>query len=423
MEKMKAGNLGGIQRHNQRETENHSNKDIDIERSHLNYDLVNSEGVNYQKKIHGIINEQRVSTRAIRKDAVLVDEWIITSDKLFFESIGDSKKFFEDSFAYFSERCGAQNMAYATVHLDETTPHMHLGIVPVQEGCLSSKQVFSRQTLREIQDELPNYLQERGHDLERGIKGSQQKHLTVQEYKENQNKIAEYKGILTGLEARKEDLLNQSMESIESDYELSEKIKQKRIELAENSYEIKKDLDLPKKLYPEEIKTKREGFRTVEHKTGRILVPSEDLAKMTEALSYVEHFRVNYMQLDKKNEKLEKENKAQQQEIIKLSRQNESLVQRYKQLAGRFSNFLEESGKRCQERWEDGRTKFNEIVGYAKEKTTTINVFDKPEAKKDFNTIVAPHCEKNSAAADQVQQELKQKQIERRKTRAIDWDS
>lgn len=37
MLKMKAGNLGGIQRHNQRETDNHSNEDIDTERSHLNY--------------------------------------------------------------------------------------------------------------------------------------------------------------------------------------------------------------------------------------------------------------------------------------------------------------------------------------------------------------------------------------------------
>ena len=41
MEKMKDGNLSGIQRHNQRETNNHSNPDIDIEKSHLNYDLVN----------------------------------------------------------------------------------------------------------------------------------------------------------------------------------------------------------------------------------------------------------------------------------------------------------------------------------------------------------------------------------------------
>lgn len=40
MQKMKANNLVGIGNHNQRKTDNHSNKDIDVERSHLNYDLV-----------------------------------------------------------------------------------------------------------------------------------------------------------------------------------------------------------------------------------------------------------------------------------------------------------------------------------------------------------------------------------------------
>lgn len=191
MEKMKIGNLGGIQRHNQRENENHSNKEIDVGRSHLNYDLVNQEAINYQKHIKEIIDSQRASTRAVRKDAVLVNEWIITSDQEFFET-ADSTAFFEDSLAYFSERCGAQNIAYATVHLDETTPHMHLGIVPMSSNRLSSKQVFTRQALKEIQDELPAYLKERGHEIERGIKGSERKHLTVEEYKENQRAVEEF---------------------------------------------------------------------------------------------------------------------------------------------------------------------------------------------------------------------------------------
>jgi len=191
MEKMKVGNLGGIQRHNQRENENHSNKEIDVGRSHLNYDLVNQEAINYQKHIKEIIDSQRASTSAVRKDAVLVNEWIITSDQEFFET-ADSKAFFGDSLAYFSERCGAQNIAYATVHLDETTPHMHLGIVPMSNNRLSSKQVFTRQALKEIQDELPAYLKERGHEIERGIKGSERKHLTVEEYKENQRAVEEF---------------------------------------------------------------------------------------------------------------------------------------------------------------------------------------------------------------------------------------
>ena len=49
MQKMKAGNLGGAYKHNERVFENHSNKDIDTERSHLNYELTDRErSVNLQ---------------------------------------------------------------------------------------------------------------------------------------------------------------------------------------------------------------------------------------------------------------------------------------------------------------------------------------------------------------------------------------
>ncbi|HFD1766133.1 TPA: MobV family relaxase [Enterococcus hirae] len=205
MAKMKTGNLGGIQRHNQRETDNHSNKDIDVTRSHLNYDLVNPATINYQKRVREIIDSQRTSTRAVRKDAVLVNEWIITSDKEFFET-ADSKAFFEDSLAYFSKRCGAQNIVYATVHLDESTPHMHLGIVPMIEQKLSSKQMFTREALKEIQDELPAYLKAHGHAIERGLKGSEQKHLTVEEYKVNQQKVQYMTEQVTELETHAEQI-------------------------------------------------------------------------------------------------------------------------------------------------------------------------------------------------------------------------
>jgi len=205
MAKMKSGNLGGIQRHNQRETSNHSNIDIDTERSHLNYDLVNDFPVKYDEHIREIINSQKISNRAVRKDAVLVDEWIITSEKNFFESV-DQQEFFQSAVDYFSNRCGAENIAYATVHLDETTPHMHLGIVPMLEGRLSSKTVFSRQALRDIQEELPKFLQNRDFDIQRGLRGSERQHLSVPEYKEVQEKVAELNEQLPGFRERNKNL-------------------------------------------------------------------------------------------------------------------------------------------------------------------------------------------------------------------------
>ena len=84
MTKYKSGNLGGAYKHNERIFKQHSNKDIDIERSHLNYELTDRDrSMSYEKQIKNYIDENKISKRAIRKDAVLCDEWIITSDKDF----------------------------------------------------------------------------------------------------------------------------------------------------------------------------------------------------------------------------------------------------------------------------------------------------------------------------------------------------
>lgn len=80
--KLKAGNLGGLGRHVERTTDNHSNKDIDPEKSHLNYELV-QRNHSIQSEITSFIESEKSTTRKLRKDAVLCNEWIISSDKNF----------------------------------------------------------------------------------------------------------------------------------------------------------------------------------------------------------------------------------------------------------------------------------------------------------------------------------------------------
>ncbi len=189
MTKYKSGNLGGAYRHNERIFKQHSNKDIDIERSHLNYELTDRDrSMSYEKQIKNYIDENKISKRAIRKDAVLCDEWIITSDKDFFTKLTpeETKRFFETSKNYFAENYGLENIAYASVHLDENTPHMHMGIVPMKQEKLSSKSIFNREELKKIQDELPKYLSQHGFHLQRGELDSTKKHLSTQEYKDKQ---------------------------------------------------------------------------------------------------------------------------------------------------------------------------------------------------------------------------------------------
>jgi len=193
MQKIKVGNLTGIENHNRRKTKNHSNKDIDVERSHLNYDLVGNSAT-YHKNIMGYISENKASKRAIRKDAVVVNEWLVTSSAAFFEGMEDDeiKRYFEVSKDFFANEFGEKNIRYAQVHMDEKTPHMHMGIVPFDDDMkLSSKRVVTKQKLISVQDELPKYLQEHGFDVQRGEKESQRNHLSVSEFKDAKEKAKE----------------------------------------------------------------------------------------------------------------------------------------------------------------------------------------------------------------------------------------
>src|SRR5699024_12756864 len=74
------------------------------------------------------------------------------------------KRFFEESYKLFSERYGKQNIAYATVHNDEQTPHMHLGVVPMRDGKLQGKNVFNRQELLWLQDKFPEHMKKQGFE-------------------------------------------------------------------------------------------------------------------------------------------------------------------------------------------------------------------------------------------------------------------
>lgn len=193
MQKMKVGNLSGIENHNRRKTKNHANKDIDVTKSHLNYDLVESSGT-YHKNVMGYINKNKASKRAIRKDAVVVNEWLISSSAAFFKDLDDDeiKRYFEVSKDFFADKFGEENIRYAQVHMDEKTPHMHMGIVPFDDDMkLSSKRVFNQRALISVQDELPKYLQENGFDVQRGEKESQRNHLSVSEYKDAKEKAKE----------------------------------------------------------------------------------------------------------------------------------------------------------------------------------------------------------------------------------------
>lgn len=117
------------------------------------------------------------------------------------------KRFFTEAKNYFAEKFGDDNIRYAEVHLDERTPHMHLGVVPFdKDNKLSAKRVFNRATLIEIQDESPVFMQNRGFDVQRGEKGSERKNLTVPEYKQAMETLNKVQGEYADLSSKYEQL-------------------------------------------------------------------------------------------------------------------------------------------------------------------------------------------------------------------------
>ena len=348
MQKVKSGNLVGVGNHNQRNTDNHSNKDIDVERSHLNYDLVNRTE-NYKRDIEQFINDNKSSSRAVRKDAVLINEWIITSDNQFFKDKDDKeiKDFFDTAKSYFADKFGDNNIRYAQVHLDETTPHMHLGIVPFNnEHKLSAKTVFNRQALQAVQDELPKYLNERGFELERGEKGSERKNLTVPEYKKAKDELKE---MTTTLEQRKSEVLALSNDKTPT-------IKKESLDLKDETKTVK----VPSGETIGIGKLRHEFMKNEERKTGNVIIPEsklnaviksyEELYKANEKLkNYAEtdlpkeitRVKEKYRELAKDYNRLVRKSNQNIETLEELEKENKSLKNEIKGIYKGFNQFME----------------------------------------------------------------------------------
>lgn len=184
--KVKASGVTGIQIHDRREKESvsHTNKDIDWSKTHENVDLL-EQHERFRTVIADRITELKLP-RAIRKDATVMTQCLVTSDSAFFDKMPreEQTEYFRKSLDFIGKRYGKENMVSATIHYDEQTPHMHVNFVPVTaDGRLSARDLFSPGKLRKLQDDYNRTCRENGYDLERGELHSKREHLSVEEYK------------------------------------------------------------------------------------------------------------------------------------------------------------------------------------------------------------------------------------------------
>lgn len=196
VQKFSAGSVKGIEMHDRREKDHsNTNPDIDYTKSENNYDLHSAQHNNFRRAVNERISQLDLP-KAVRKDAVVMAQVLVTSDSVFFDNLeyqdNITKDFFTKAYDFLADRYGRENVISATVHMDERTPHMHFNFVPVtSDGRLSAKSILTRQTLTEQQDA---FFQNVGKEfnLQRGElkdEGKRRTHLETSEYKIEMEKL------------------------------------------------------------------------------------------------------------------------------------------------------------------------------------------------------------------------------------------
>ena len=169
-QKNKMSDVKGKEYEQEREGEI-KNNEIDSERTHLNYDLIQSDKNLYQR-VKKRVDELKESGSRVQKNSVVTYSNILTVPAHEAEQWGEEKTadYFKACTEYFQQKFGEENVVSAKVHLDETAPHMHLHFLPVssETGKLQARSVMNKKGLNDIHNELPTFLQERGFDVVRG---------------------------------------------------------------------------------------------------------------------------------------------------------------------------------------------------------------------------------------------------------------
>ena len=269
----KRDNLAGLYKHNERKNTNYSNKDINKNSSIKNYSLKQC-NTTYSNAIKKLQQENNLQGRII-KTTNIACEFIITSDKNFFDSIGmnETKRYFQTAYDFVAnyKDLGEKYIISAKVHLDESTPHLHLVFVPVihtkdKKGNKVDKIACSqywkgKDSYRQLQDNFYSYMIEHGFDLERG-NAKDNTHIPIETLKQ----ITNYENIKYELanEQIKPIAINNTNLILQQNKELKEYTNKLKLQLSKTYPLINKAEQLQKEntyLKTENVKLKTENNR------------------------------------------------------------------------------------------------------------------------------------------------------------------
>lgn len=318
-EKFSIGACAGLGIHVDRKSEEHSNKNIDNTLSSENVQLVENYNNNLYGAVKDRIREVYTGKKAIRKDAVATVGVVCSASSEFFEnkSKAESVQYFKDCKEFFENKVGKENIVCAKIHFDEKTPHMHLYFVPLtSDGRLSAKEVCNREFLRDMQRELPFYLQEKGHDVERGLEDSTNEHISKKKYEINLQRAEIDKQIQKILEEEKKlkekkEKLTLEEEKLYNLEQLMENVQERKSLLYKNKITVSMD----KEIYKSFLNYAREGYEYLKH--------AVNTEKKFESYEKVMIERKNELEkkcvfLEKENEKLKNKKSELEKKLEKF---------------------------------------------------------------------------------------------------------
>lgn len=308
----------GLARHNERQPGmKHTNTNIKNERTKDNITLVTSD-LSYPKRIDKIIDEQHTSKRKVRHDAVrLITTTVELGGDIRNKPEKEQIEFLMATYDYLKNEYGENNIAHASIHVDETCPHLHFDFVPIKDGSLNARSVVgNKKDMKTTQNKLLKTMQDKfpQHDFKRKnstVKGIDRKiWQSIQDQKkkveaEIDEKISNFKRNAK-IKLSEIDEREKNVTTLENDL----KEREGRLNASEDEFEIKQEKF---ELY------QKNTVKKLKDKETQLNQRSEDLIK-TEAKQDKKELMLNQreIELNQYHERLkeeEKENEEKEKEI------------------------------------------------------------------------------------------------------------
>ena len=389
--------LAQIGSHNKREKKAYqSNPNIKLELTKNNIELVPL-NVKYVKGFDELTKEykkehdERMKTERIDRKKryhemlnssknVVADELVMTASHNFFKDMSREQiKDWADTcmeFVYNDLGYKKEQILHATVHLDEETPHIHCVVVPLvkkldkrtntERYTISKKQyIKDKIQLSHLQDLYHKRLTDKDYDLERGIKGSDNKHIKIKEYKQLTKKLNHELNV-------KNDRFDKAMNDFEE-----------KMKTTKQTFIVDKDF----------VKVRKDTFESMNNVISESKKVMELQPKLQTIFNEVDSYANSYKSLEKENQNYKKEVNKLETENKELRDENRSLIYRLNELFKLLKKFLRKLLQRGDDYTKDETTDIvKECYDNEEFELTDVLGISKGTTKQDelFNYVGAP---------------------------------